>query len=411
MKNYPTERSFYDAVIKIDADLEGYFRIKQLYAKQELLIMGPSDIRVEVMAVLNKLNLGFIDENEHCLFLTNIPSEADAGDVTQAVHDYGISSVAHIDFFKLNGRGTRSAKVYMGNYLNTADGQQLITELTPTNYAIPFRVMHLPEPFCANLYARLWVVRNRARSQPPHPHRNFSENQQQPPTSANRNAHQRPPPSQPPPSYQNSHSNQNADFKLEKLIATNEDALLRAEQKHEAYLTQMKQLNRNMENVNVQLSQVVRRLTMMDSKLDILLPIALEDPSENLGPQGPPEPSHIPDPDAGSLAENLGPQGPPEATYYIEKIPDPDAGSKAENLGPQGPPEPAHYIEKISDPDAGSKRQHSVTVSPADLKRSRTIKLKSSTVELEKEQMNLQNNNVKNHVNKKEFFQNGQWKR
>ena len=327
-EEYPTEQSLYEKILSVDSGLDGCFRIKFLFSKGEFLLFGPADVRDVLSSALVTLNIMFIDENDTCLFITNIPQSLGEEQVREALGDFGISHISYIDFFKLNARGTRSAKVFAPNYFDTSEGRELLNDIQPTAYASPVRIVHLPPPFSQLLYMRLWVPRPRERVQ--------RDGHRRSPHRANR-SRQRQVNAQPnnPPKLVNSSQNDS----MPRLIEQNEKLLEAAEKRHQEYIVNLQNLNDQMKDSNVQMSQIVRRLALIDEKLELLLPTHEINQVEELEPLGPPE---------------------PEAT--------------------QTPNLQAKAITALN-----RKRQHSTTASPADLKRSKTAMI--PTLKEKKNQM------------------------
>ena len=261
VKDYANEKRIYEAVLKVDPDLKGYFTIKKLHKKQDYLFSVETDCWKDLGNALTALQVAYVNEDEPCLYISNLPDTYEEADVFQLAIDFGIPAIVHCDVFPINAKGNRSAKIFVGNFYETPEGKQFFDELEPTDFCDPCTTLELPAPYERKVYLRKWVQRPRGSR---FTIRTNSQaiNNNTPLTYSNAAQHPQP----------LKLTRGDDDTSIQDIIQQNAEKLklaeLRIQQQlqtqHEETLTQLQTMNNHMHNSNVQLSQIFRRLDLLE---------------------------------------------------------------------------------------------------------------------------------------------------
>ena len=83
VKDYPNEKRIYEAALKVDPDLKGYFTIKKLHKKQDYLFSVDTDCWKDLGNALTALQVAYVNEDEPCLYISNLPDTYEEADVFQ----------------------------------------------------------------------------------------------------------------------------------------------------------------------------------------------------------------------------------------------------------------------------------------------------------------------------------------
>ena len=97
VNDFANEKRIYEAVLKVDPDLKGYFTIKKLHKKQDYLFFVDTDCWKDLGSVLKTLKLAYVNEDDPCLYISNLPDTYEEADVFQLAIDFGIPAIVHCD--------------------------------------------------------------------------------------------------------------------------------------------------------------------------------------------------------------------------------------------------------------------------------------------------------------------------